>query len=377
MVSVGVLALLLASCGADDSSPAATTPAESSGRVVTSSPTDSAAPTSSTIPATSTASTPTEQPGPPTYEPQRLGDNLDLASFVLTVTVDNTNNGQLATSIITVGYTKEPIGMYRLATFSYDGGDASTRSYLVDGRTYDENQFGDWRLYEAGSRAAPDPSDTVELRSGILGGVLTAQLVGQEDFAGLPTNHFAFNETNTRNFSSYTPENPSPTVEGDFYLAQDGNYVLYAHSKESSPGRVYEVTESMSFIGLVGEIMRPDDMAPMSQALDVGAGLTSVLPPGSALVSMLRYSSGIGVDYYTYTTSAKNNDDVLNFYRAMPPTNGWTVAHIGHIALHREPTNCETRNECVILHNGGEQVVVSSAGTIMLEYDRQHVFSPL
>jgi hypothetical protein len=315
--------------------------------------------------------------GPPGYDPQRLGDNLDLASFVLTITVDNTNSGQLSENITTLGYTKEPLAMYRLATFAYDGGGGGTRNYLVGGRSYDENNFGDWNLYEAGGRGAPDPADTIELRSSILAGVLTAQLVGQEDFAGLPANHFVFNETNTANFSSYTPEHPSPTVEGDFYLAQDGNYVLYAHSKESSPGRVYEVTESMSFIGLVGEITLPDDMAPMSQALDVGNGLTSVLPPGSALSNMLRYASGIGVDYYEYTTTAKNNDEALAFYRAMPPTDGWSVTHIGHITPHLEPTNCETRNECVILQNGGEQIVVSFAGTITLEYDHQHVFSAL
>lgn len=335
--------------------------------------TTSPLPTSTAV---STSTTPTTTaPGPPVYDPQRLGDSLELASFVLTVTIDNTNNGQLAENITTLGYTREPLSMYRLATFS--GSTDSTRRYLVNGRTYEENQFGDWDLYEAGSRAAPDPSDNIEFRSSILTGVLTAQLVGQEDFAGLPANHFVFNETNTRNFSSFTPEKPSPTVEGDFYLAQNGNYVLYAHSKEISPGRTYEVTEAMSFVGQVGAITLPDDMDLMTQALDVGVGLISLLPPGSALSSMLRYTNGIGIDYYTYTTPVKNNDDVLDFYRTLPPTSGWAVSHIGHITPHLEQTNCETRNECVILQNGGEQIVISFAGSITLEYDRQHIFSPL
>ena len=118
-------------------------------------------------------------------------------------------------------------------------------------------------------------------------------------------------------------------------------------------------------------------MAPMSQALDVGLGLLSVLPPGSALSGMLRYENGIGVDYYTYVAAVGNNGEFINFYRTMPPTAGWTVAHIGHITPHLEPTNCETRNECVILQNGGDQVVVSFAGTITLEYDREHIFAPV
>jgi len=183
---------------------------------------------------------------------------LDLSSFVLTITVDNTNNGQLVEHNTSIGYIKEPIAMYRLTTFAYDGGSGDgARNYLVDGRSYDEDQVGSWRLFEAGSSAAPDPTKNSELRSSILAGVLTAQLVGQEDFAGVPANHFVFDETNTSSFSYYTPEKPSPTVEGDFYLAQDGNYVLYAHSKESSPGRVYEVTEAMSFINQVGPITLP------------------------------------------------------------------------------------------------------------------------
>ncbi|HQZ35268.1 MAG TPA: hypothetical protein PK020_12650 [Ilumatobacteraceae bacterium] len=378
MLTIGVLGLVVAGCGGDGPSSAATPTVESaavaSSTVSTTSAPDPAATTSSTMPATSVAPTTTQQPGPPTYEPQQLGDSLDLDSFVLTITVDNTNSGELTHNGTTFAYTRQPEATYRIAEFGEYGG---TRSYLINGRYFDENQFGDWNLYEAGSRAVPKPSDNRELHSEILASVLTAELVGHEDYAGVPANHFVFNETDTANYSYYTPENPSPTVEGDFYLAQDGNYVLYAHSKESSPGRVYEVTESMSFIGLVNQIALPDDMAPMASALDLGASLTSLLPPGSALSGLLRYKNGIGIDYFTYTTTAKSNDEVLDFYRTMPPTNGWSVTHIGHIATHLEPNNCETRNECVILQNGGEQLAISFAGTILLEYDHQHIFSPL
>ncbi len=302
---------------------------------------------------------------------------MELPSFVFTITVDNTNGGQLSENITATGYIQEPLSMYKLATFSYDGVTDGTRSYLVGGRLYNEDQFGSWFLYEAGSRAIPKPANDQDVRSSILGGVLTAQLAGQEDYAGLPANHFVFNETNLASYASYTPENPSPAVEGDFYLAQVGNYVLYAHSKETSPGRVYEVTEAMSSIGLVAPIELPADMAPMSQALDIGVGLTTLLPPGSSLSTMVRYSNGIGVDYYEYITPLKNNEELVDFYRTSPTIGGWTVAHVGHITPHVEQINCETRVDCVILRNGGEQIVVSFAGTIILEYDYQHVFSPV
>ena len=80
----------------------------------------------------------------------------------------------------------------------------------------------------------------------------------------------------------------------------------------------------------------------------------------------------------TNDASVRTIDEFLAFYQALPPTNGWTVSHIGHIKLHLEPINCETSVDCVILNNGGEQIVVSfGGGGITVEYDREHVFSPL
>jgi hypothetical protein len=96
-----------------------------------------------------------------------------------------------------------------------------------------------------------------------------------------------------------------------------------------------------------------------------------------SLSSMIRYEHGIGVDYYTYKASVRTNDEFVNFYRTLAPTNGWTVSHVGHIKPHLEQINCETSVECIILNNGGEQIVVSFAGSITVEYDREHVFSPL
>ncbi len=384
MVSAVMIGLTIASCGANatssDQTPVAESPVVSSTtRPIETSPsstTQSTAQSADTSPPPTTAG-PTVSPGPPVFDRQTLGDNLTLPSFILTVTVANTNSGQLAENITTSGFISDPISVYQLATFSFDGTTDGLRKYLVDGRSYEENQVGDWYLYEAGNPTAPDYSDRLDLRSGTLGGVLSAQLAGQEDFAGIPANHFVFDETDLASYASYTPENPAPAMEGDFYLAQDGNYVLYTHSKETSPGRIYEVTEELSSIGQLAEIALPPELAPMTQALDIGTDLGGLLPPGASLSAMIRYQNGIGVDYYTYKTSVRNNDDFLNFYRTLPPTNGWTVSHIGHIKPHLEQINCETSVECVILNNGGEQIVVSLGGGITVEYDREHVFSPL
>ncbi len=383
MVKAGMVGLLLSSCGtggnSSDQTPAAESTSVSSTAPATqpveTSPPPTTQPTDTSRPPTTAGST--LPAGPPGFDRQAIGDNLTLPSFIVTVTVANTNNGQLNENITTSGFINDPISVYELATFSFDGTTDGLRKYLVDGRSYEENQFGDWYLYEAGNASAPDSSDRLDLRSGTLAGVLTAELVGQEDFAGIAANHFVFDETDLASYASYTPENPAPAVEGDFYLAQEGNYILYTHSKETSPGRTYEVTEALSSVGQVAEITLPAELAPMTQALDIGVDLGGLLPPGAVLSSMIRYKNGIGVDYYTYNTSVRTNDELLNFYRTLPPTNGWTVSHIGHVKLHLEQVNCETSVECVILNNGGEQIVVSFGGAITVEYDREHVFSPL
>jgi hypothetical protein len=371
-VIIAALGLLGASCGASSAGSSSTPVGPSAAANETTAATTAATPTATVMtPATLAAAA-----GPPTYDPQALGDNKELGNLVVTLTVDNTNGSEFSEDITTTGFISEPASGFQLATFSYDGTTDGTSGYFIGGRTYEQNQFGDWYLYESDGRGAPDYSGGVDLRDGTLAGVATAQLIGEEDFAGIPSNHFAFNETNLVYYSSFSPENPSPTVEGDFYLARQGNYVLYTHSKESSPNRVYEVTEAVSAIGQVPPIELPADLAPMKEALDIGAALGDLLPPRTELSGMLRYSHGIGIDYYTYTTPVRNNDEMLSFYDAMSPTDGWTVTHIGHIAPHLERVNCETQVECVILQNGDEQIVVSFGGTITLEYDRQHVFRP-
>ena len=378
-MSVGFVGLLFASCSTDATSSDQTL-APSTFASSTTQPTETSAPpttqSTETSPPPTTAGITTPS-GPPVFDPQALGSNLTLPSFILTVTVANTNNGQLSEIVTTTEFIKDPISVYKLATF--DGTSESVRDFLVNGRSYEENNSGDWYLFEAGSPEAPDYTDRLDVHStGTVAGVLSARLDGQGDYAGIPANHFVFNETDLFSYASYTPEHPSPAVEGDFYVAQEGNYVLYAHSKETSPGRIYEVTEALSSVGQVAEIALPAELAPMTQALDIGVDLGRLLPPRASLSSMIRYKHGIGVDYYAYRTFPGTYDEFLNFYRGLPSIDGWTVSHVGHIKPHLEQINCETSVECVILNNGGEQIVVSfGGGGITVENDREHVFSPL
>ena len=394
LIAVAILATLLASCSSSGSDagvaagtvvsagapPTAAGPQASTGSsepdtIATEPATTTTAATPTTTLAPSTTVT-TVLAGPPVFDPQTFGDNLTLSSFVLTVTVDNTNFGQLNHVVTTSGYIRDPFSAYELNTYSYDGGSDGDRAFFVNGRSYEETNSGDWYLSEAGAPGTPAATRTLDLRSGTVGGLLSADYAGPGEYAGIAAEHFVFDETDLASYSGYSADNPAPSVEGDYYVAQDGGYLLYTHSKESSPDRVYEVTEALSFVGQLTEISLPDDLAGMNQALDVGVGLAALLPPGTTLSSLVRYRNGIGVDYYTYRSPVRDHDELLAYFRALPPTNGWSVTHIGHIRLHLEPINCELKVDCVIMQNGSEQIVISSNGTITIEYDHDHVFGP-
>ena len=161
----------------------------------------------------------------------------------------------------------------------------------------------------------------------------------------------------------HTPGYPAPAVEGDFFLTQEGNHVVHTLEETSPDLRSHE---ALSSIGQVTEIALPPELTPMTEALDIGVALEASYCPASS--SMIRYVYGIGVDYYRYETPVRSNDEFLSFYRALAPTDGWTVSHIGHIRPHLEDVDCETAVQCVILDNGGDRIVISFAGSITVEY---------
>ena len=97
LVGIGLVGLLLASCGGAGTSSAETTLAEST-------PTSSIP--QSTVAPTTTTAVPTTTPGPPVYDPRAVGDIFDLPSFIHTVTVPNTNGGQLSENNISNDFIK-------------------------------------------------------------------------------------------------------------------------------------------------------------------------------------------------------------------------------------------------------------------------------
>lgn len=343
-------------------------------------PTASAEPTlvpPTDVPARATATPrPTQGPTatvwPPVFDPWALGDIRALDSFTATINEKNTVNGQLTELTITIGYIKEPYSAYEVTEFA-DGND---RTYLVDGRTYHINGGGDWYLSTRTTRTSEnDVFFKADIPAGNTEKLAGARFAGQEDYQGIPTNHFVFEQT-----ASTSEPNAGYALEGDFYLAQDGSYVLYSHWKETSSQedfvQVYEVTEALSSINQLTEITWPSDLWEMKTAMALPPELGLPLPPDSATDGMIRYRAGIGVDLYSFRTPKRSPDDFLEYYRNLTPTDGWTVSHVGHVNLHEN--DCEFSRECVILNKGSTQVILYYNGvTIRAEFDWPHLYSPL
>src|SRR5215213_3069269 len=254
---------------------------------------------------------PTATVWPPTYVSWSLGDIRELDSFVVTITEKNTTNGQLTELTNTIGYIKEPYRAYNENKY-YSGLD---RTYTIDDRTYSLTGSGDWYISASSS---DDLFSKADIPAGNTEKLADAQFAGQEDFEGIPSYHFVLDPVNSTN------GNTSNQLEGDFYLAQDGNYVLYSHWKEtSSQGdftQVYDVTESLSSINQLTEIELPPGMTEMVTAANLPLELSLPLPMGSALSGMIRYQHGIGVDLYQFTTPKTSLDEFLEFYRNLPTT---------------------------------------------------------
>lgn len=321
-----------------------------------------------TIESTATAQPtagPTATVWPPMFAIGSLQDIRKLNSFVVTINEKNTVNGELTELTHTIGYIKEPYSAYDHNRY-YSGLD---RTYVVDGWTYQLTGSGDWYI-------SAGPSDDLLFRADIPAmnteKLIEAQFAGEADYEGIPAYHFVLAPVNSTN------TNTSYKLEGDFYLAKDGNYILYSHWKEtSSQGdftQVYEVSESLSSINELTEIQIPGDMTEMVAAAKLPAEMGLPVPGNSTVNQMIRYQHGIGVDVYYFTDPDMSVDEFLDFYRNLPPTDGWMVTHVGHVSLHQD--DCEFTRECVMISRGNTQVILYYFGTsIRAEFDWPRLYT--
>lgn len=369
-------ALLLQACGlaslatpeAEPTAPAAPTLAatvEATAAPPTAAPL-TIAPTETIEPPTP-APEPTATVWPPTFAIWSFQDIRTLDSFMVTVNEKNTVNGNLTELTTTIGYIKEPFSAYVFNQF--EGGEE--RTVVVDDWTYRQTDSGDWYISAGSSESLFSKAQIPTANTDRL---VEAQFAEQTDYQGIPAYHFVLAPVDTVNGNS------TSRLEGDFYLAIDGNYVLASHWKETSTqgdfSQVYEVTETLSSIDQMPEIRLPDDMQAMATAIELPTELGLPVPGDSSVRGMTRYAHGIDVDLYFFTNPKMTLDAFLEYYRSLPTTNGWQVTHVGHVSLHEN--DCEFARECVMMRKADTQVVLHYDGTTLrVEFDWPGLYAPL
>lgn len=308
---------------------------------------------------------PTATVWPPVFDSYSFEDIRDLDSFVVTISEKNTVNGQLTELFTTIGYIKEPNAAYSVA--EYTGGE--TLTYVIDGITYEVNGSGDWYI---SARINDELFSKADIPGGNTYKLGDAEFAAEEEYEGIPAYHFVLGPA--------SESDASYQLKGDFYLAKEGNYVLYSRWLETSAqgdfSQAYEVTQTMTSINQLTEITIPTEIQEMRTAMNLPQELGLPLPPESTPSGMIRYVHGIGVDTYTFSTPKTSIEAFLDYYKNLAPTGGWAVSHVGHVGIHEN--DCEFSRECVIIARGSTQVILYYNGaTIRAEFDWPHLYSPI
>ncbi len=344
--------LIISSCG---SAGPATAPEQATAAAATLAPTEADAATATITP----TAAPTATVYPPVFDPAAIGDNRALLdSFTLTRTDKTTSSGTVDETRTTIEYIKEPFTVSVVYKNIYSGAD-----YSIGGVSYNRNPSGDLYIYVIASpydtSYFQQLADMREFESRRLSDLLTSALfVDQVDFEGIPANHFTLDETNVNAETAGIYE--ISAAQGELYLAQDGNYLLYFHLKltgslypsDSDLGftpAVFEITEELSSINQAPEIAVPADFAFLDPEL---AGVP--LPADLRLRTVIRYNDGRNYDMYFYNLPM-SFDEFLGYYRDLAPTNGWSVVSIGV----KDPLHyiCDSE-DCVVLKKGGQKIIL-------------------
>jgi hypothetical protein len=301
---------------------------------------------------------------PPVFDPNSLGNIRDQDSFIITINEQNVQPGGSVVRTLTMGYIKEPYAGYFINEYS-SGVD---KTYVVDGRSYTLTGTGDWYIEERDI----DILDQANLPEANTGDLAAAVFVGEEEFEGIPAYHFILEQVKLPD-SRYT-------MEGEFYLAKEGNYVLYSLWRSgTSDSDYFQLTTTFSSINQLSEITLPAEMQEMPAAAEVPIDLALPLPPESEFISMVSYrSTGVlsGIDNFYFTRPGMDETEFLDFYRNLPETDGWNVTHIGFVTKHSQ--QCADIHECVIINKGSTQVVLALEGSdLVAEFDWNHIFAPI
>lgn len=330
VISLLVFSVFLSACAQPTAS---STPQSTAEPKNTQPPQDNATPTNTPTPAA------TATVWPPVFDPEAIGDNSQLNSFIFIYEDVEQSNGVTKTYSQTTGYIREPLAAYSLFTCTNPVGNCRQGAeYLIDGVIY---QFAsEYRFVQLRPDFSAYGSDHYDFAffgdmrrwSLLLSDKLlaTADFVGAEDYEGIPVNRFAFDETDL-----VIPDefylNMFMQAEGEIILSQEGNYPLYMHRKlTGTDGSTNDLTAQLTAINQLAEpppaeFNLPEDFPKV--VLDPGFPL----PEGSYLDFIaLEFEPGVDLyDAYIPSSFTVTDDKFFGFYENLAPSNGWTVTEIG------------------------------------------------
>ena len=302
---------------------------------------------------------PTATVWPPVFDSAAIGDNRVLDSFILIITDNIVGGSADGDHSDLIGYIKEPLSASHTAYFSFAGSGGNLEEdsyYLIDGIMFTKDgQNGPPFYYYAEFQPVADDVnywllDAADMRQGSFPIYLieSAEFVAQEDYQGIPANHFSFDETDLGGVG-YVGDLQSG--QGDIYLAQGDNYPVYIHFNVTGSEASREFTAELLTINQLAEIGLPADFP----VFELNPGIP--FPEGTILWSVQEGFEGDDSDWYDHFVPLEiSNQDFLDFYRNLPDDSAWKLEEIGNVSDFR---SCNAR-QCVTLINWRlSQVVIA------------------
>ncbi len=310
-----VVLLALAACGGGGASnqapanPTATPPSSSQAR--------------------STATpTPTQEAAGPTAAPAEDNLNLDtltgdlaaLSSYKSTFTmnfVGQDEQGQAVTATWTMqeDLIRQPWAQ-RVAMTSSDSaeGQAGTFEVITIGdMSYMVTQAEDGEpSCLSTSSSETDPSEQAWFTPDMMGGISDAKYLGTETVNGVRTKHYAWKESSLPVFGF-------SSVQGDAWMAADGEYVVKYVSQATGKGTLFGSTQQEGTITLEYNLTDVNGSFTIEAPAGCETPATDIpLMPNARDVS----SFGTTVTYSSASTLA----EVVEFYQTEMPKNGWQAS---------------------------------------------------
>jgi len=343
VILLASLALLLVACGGGDDT--GTAP-EATQAVQAATDTLPPPPTDTPIPPTNTPPPPTETPTGST-EPGGEGEGLDsvirpteLDSFRSSMTLSwqgtMTDGAEIAESMtVLVEYVREPLAEHVTMSGDFPGMEdmgiesgQALEMYVVEGTMY-MNLFGSWLQMPAEEGGLDADEMAFSATEDMLGELEKANYEGQTTYNGVKVKHYTFDEKSF-DLADLPAGAEIDEASGNVYVAVEGDYVV--HMDMTMSGDNVEVPSGQ------GETLQNGSLTITMDLTDINQPITIELPP-EALESgkppedipvpeNAEDLQALGMMGMLTYQSASTPEELVDFYKAEMPKNGWTEVSV-------------------------------------------------